>query len=166
MHYELLLQPNTVGEAFPFEAVIASLTARGAQNSGSDGWALPTRAGLLHVRSLLEQQAMVALEVQIELTENPILLREAATLLLDIAKETSTRVIDPQLARAIALSDLGEMETRYLESSAYAGNFPGYSQTVGMAPPPRTSTGINSQTLFWAVVTFAFAAGMAYFLLS
>ncbi len=166
MHYELLLQSSAVGETFPLEAVIVSLTERSAQKSDNGGWMLRTRAGMLQFRQLLEQNATVALEVQIQLTENAALLREASTLLLDVAKQTNTRVIDPQLARAVTLNDLGEMESRYLESSAYAGNFPGYSQTVGMATPPRPSTGISSRTLFWAIVTFVFGASVAYFLLS
>ncbi len=137
MRYELLLQPPEPGAPFDPSPVEQALEARGAtvRPDGARVWTLP--AGEVEVRRLLEGAQARACELRIPLSEKLDLVRALVVESAELAQQTGTRLMDPQLGRDIGPKDEGVVAEQFLRTARYAGEMMGLPEAVAasFAPP-------------------------------
>lgn len=162
--YDLLLQPVSREAPFDPAPVQAALKTRGAidRPDGALVWRFPV--GEVVALVLREAGAVVGVELRVPFSDRTELLTQVLAASVDVAKELSLQLIDPQLGRTVVELDGASVSESFLRISRYAGQYYGLGDAF---PMPLTSSVSDDDRLspmlkgVLAVLVFAVALGAA-----
>lgn len=154
MRYELLLQSRVPGEPFDAARVEAAFATRTfhQRSDGERRWRL--QRGDVELRPLVEGGQRIATELRIPLGGDGEFVRDVVTEAAAIARESETRLFDPQLAREVGEGDGAAVADQYLRTARYAGEMAGVSEAIGVGMP-ATEDGLKPGTkVFLGLIGF------------
>jgi hypothetical protein len=130
VRYELLIQSKEPGQPWDPATLDRLLHERGAfaNPDGSRTWRL--KPGDVQVRALVEGGKVIATELRLDLSDKLELIRAVVLEGVPLAEECGGRLVDPQLAKTLTISDEGLVADQYLRTAQYAGQYAGVSTAV------------------------------------
>lgn len=162
--YDFLLQLAGVGRPFEAEAVETALAERGAARRGDGAWVWTFARGEVVALPMLEGGRVAAFELKVPLLEDTQLVSAVLPAAVALAESLELQVVDPQLNRAVRITDEGSVIDAYLRAARYAGEYLGVSAALGattLAAPPEEKVGVGGRVML-ALAVFAVALYFTY----
>jgi hypothetical protein len=149
----LLLQARSRDERYDAEKVGQALAARGVVDGK---WKL--EQGDVEVSPVREGEGVIATAIKVPLSDKHDLIRAAVVAAAQVADETGTRVIDPQLADTVAERDAERVAEQYGRTARYAGEMLGVPEAIAASfgPPPETGLKPTTKVILGLLGIFLF----------
>lgn len=166
MRYELLFQPKVAGATYSDEGVTRSLGEKGVVPGayGVGEWKLSH--GVVEVGPVKENGVTIATVVRVPFSDKAELVREVLRDALAIAQANDVQLVDPQLQSGLSLASENNVADSFLRGAAYAGQYVGISEAVGVAFATTEDEGMPLSTkllLGFVVFVAAILATLRFF---
>ncbi len=155
MRYELLFQAKVPGAPYDDAGVTKSLGERGVVPGayGMGDWKLSH--GVVEVGPVKESGLTVATVIKVPFSEKTELVREVVREALAMAQANELQLVDPQLQAGLTLASEANVADSFLRAAAYAGQYGGVGEAVGVAFGTTEDEGMPASTkLLLGIVAF------------
>ncbi len=162
--YDLLLQPLTQGAAHDSDAAVAAFVAKGATARPGGRATLTVGKHEVELGPVREGGVVVATDVRLPLGRDTTFLAPLLALVMEVARASKLRVIDPSQSKELLETDVASLEDAYRRTAEYAGEFLGVGDALGRVeiPPPEGITKMGALWLAAAVFLAAAWVGWRY----
>lgn len=162
--YDFIWQPILGGLPFDRARFEAALPSLGAVKRPDGAWVWKLSHGETVITALNDAGNVVGFDVRVPLAERTDLVLETLEKGSAFAAANTLQFVDPQLSRAVSLSDGASVDESYLRVARYAGAYAGVTAATFATPEP---TGLSPLTkIALAVIVFLAAMYFAYEMVS